>query len=220
MIITVTSLKGGVGKSTITQNLAVAFAHMGYKVAVVDADTNLSSVRWSGLRPEDLPTIFTAGYPDGKELAANIKPINQNYDLVFIDGTPSLSKVTSKILLIADLVLIPILPSGLDVWATEQFLERFQEACDQREEAIPSYFIINQNNSTNLSQEVADALSETGIPLLGTSLRTRVSYREAVIKGLGVYEYKDEKAKAEIVGLAEEVLAKIELIIHSKTLNP
>ncbi|WP_461137387.1 nucleotide-binding protein, partial [Spirosoma terrae] len=55
MIISVTSLKGGVGKSTIAQNLAVCFAHSKYTVCIVDVDTNQSALRWSGLRDEDLP---------------------------------------------------------------------------------------------------------------------------------------------------------------------
>ena len=73
MIISVTSLKGGVGKSTITQNLAVCFAHSGYKVCIADADTNQSALRWSSLRDADLPPVPAFGTPE-KTLSSNIKP--------------------------------------------------------------------------------------------------------------------------------------------------
>ena len=70
MIISITSLKGGVGKSTITQNLAVCFAHMGYNTCIVDADTNQSSLKWAGLRPENLPLIFVSGQASVDERGA------------------------------------------------------------------------------------------------------------------------------------------------------
>lgn len=215
MIITIASLKGGVGKSTITQNLAVCFAHMGYKVAIVDSDTNQSCVKWSANRPEDAPVIFTAGYFDGRELSANIRPLNQNYDIILIDGTPSLSKMTSKILLVADLILIPILPSLLDFWATQDFLERVKDAEDEREKKVPAYFIINQNTQTNLSREFLEVLTKTDIPVLESTLKNRVSYREAIISGVGAFEGKDPKAKEEITFLANEVQGKIDEIVKS-----
>lgn len=215
MIITIASLKGGVGKSTITQNLAVCFAHMGYRVAIVDSDTNQSCVKWSANRPEEMPIIFTAGYLDGRELSANIKPLSQNYDIILIDGTPSLSKMTSKILLVADFVLIPILPSLLDFWATQDFIERVKDAEEQREKKVPAYFVVNQNTQTNLSKEFLEVLEKTEIPVLETTLKTRVSYREAIITGLGVFEGKDLKAKEEITLLANEVQGKIDQIINS-----
>lgn len=205
MIISVTSLKGGVGKSTIAQNLAVCFAHAGYKICIVDVDTNQSALRWSGQRDEDLPAVPVYVLPDGVELAKNVKHLNESHEIVLIDGTPSLSQVTSKIILLADLLIIPIQPSGLDIWATEKFLERYKDAEVQKEAKIPAHFLINQNQSTNLSREVKEILEQTDIPVFKSSLRTRIAYREAVIKGLGVFEYKDEKAKQEVADLFKEL---------------
>ena len=210
MIISVTSLKGGVGKSTITQNLAVCFAQSGYKVCIADADTNQSALRWSSLRDADLPAVPAFGTPE-KTLSSNIKQLNSDYEIVLIDGTPSLDRVTSRIILLADIVLVPILPSGLDIWATEQFLERLADARAQKESGeIPAYFILNQFQSNlNLNKEFKEVLNDTDIPVLNSMLRPRVAYREAVIKGLGVYEFKDEKAKSEFIELYNEILGII-----------
>lgn len=206
MIISVTSLKGGVGKSTIAQNLAVCFAHAGYKVCIFDVDTNQSAIHWSGLRPDDTPAIPVIGQPDGIELSKNVKVLSKDYEIIIIDGTPSLSKITSKIIMLADLLLVPILPSGLDMWATEQFLERYHDAEAEREIKIPAYFILNQfQATTNLAKEVKEVLEDSEIPVLQNSLKTRTAYREAVIKGLGVVEYKDDKAKSEMVSLFNEI---------------
>jgi chromosome partitioning protein len=206
MILSITSLKGGVGKSTVSQNLAVCFAHAGYKVCIFDVDTNQSAIHWSGLRPDNAPPIPVFGQPDGIELSKNVKLMNKEYDIVIIDGTPSLNKITSKIILLADLLLIPVLASGLDVWAAKPFLERYKDAVIEKETAIPAYFLLNQYQShTNLAKEVKEVLEETEIPILETTIKSRTAYREAVIKGLGVVEYKDEKAKAETVALFNEL---------------
>lgn len=211
MIISITSLKGGVGKSTLTQNLAVCFAHTGYKTCIVDADTNQSSLKWSGLRPENLPAIFVSGQGEDNSLAKNVKLLNDQFDIVLIDGTPSLSKTTSKILLLADLVLIPIQPSGLDIWATELFIERLNDAVEQKERAIPAWFILNQHDDRlSLDRDTREAIADIpGIGLLKTPLKTRQSYRKAVIEGMGVYEYTDPRAKEEMVALAQEISAVI-----------
>lgn len=206
MIISVTSLKGGVGKSTIAQNLAVCFAHNDYKVCVVDTDENQSSLQWSGLRDEEFPEIAVFGLPDGKTLTKNIKPLNRDYDLVIIDGTPSLSNLTSKIILLSDLILTPILPGGLDVWATQKFVSRYDDAQILKGEEIPAYFVLNQyNDNQNLDKEVKAVLGDWAIQPMKSTLKTRVAYREAVIKGLGVFEYKDKKAKEEVLALFGEL---------------
>jgi chromosome partitioning protein len=209
MIISVTSLKGGVGKSTIAQNLAVCFAHNGYKVCLADADTNQSSLRWSSLRNEELPYVPAFGVPE-KTLGANVKQLAKDYEIVIIDGTPSLDRVSSKIILLADLLLIPILPSGLDVWATEMFLQRYQDAQVEKETEIPAYLLLNQyQDNISFNKEVKEALSETGIALLATSLRSRIAYREVIVQGKGVIEHKDEKAKSEVMNLYLEILTKL-----------
>ena len=208
MIISVSSLKGGVGKSTIAQNLAVCFAHNGYKVCIADADTNQSSLRWSSLRNEDLPTVPAFGTPE-KTLSANIKQLATDYEVVIIDGTPSLDKITSKIILLADILIVPILPSGLDIWATEQFLERYEDAKIEKEKEIPAFMILNQYQANiTFNKEVKEALGETSIQLLHNSIRPRTAYREVVIQGKGVIEYKDEKAKNEFLDLYNEIVSK------------
>lgn len=207
MIISVTSLKGGVGKSTISQNLAVCFAHMGYKTAIVDTDTNASSVHWSGLREESLPEITVLGLTDSEALRKNIRRIHDDYDVIIIDGTPSISKLVSTILVLGDIILIPIRPSGFDIWATEKFLESYEQAKALKED-MQAYFVINEYNPrANLNNEIKEALKELDIDTLATTFRTRIAYGEASVMGLGAYEYRDEKAKKEATNLANEVLS-------------
>lgn len=206
MIISVSSLKGGTGKSTISQNLAVCFAHMGYKTIIVDTDTNGSSQRWSGLRPEDYPEVPAVSISDPRALRKNINQIQKDYEMVIVDGTPALSELASTIILISDLLLIPIKPGVLDLWATEKFIEKYEQALVLKQN-INARFLLNQVDSrTKISHEVYDVLKDFGIEAMKTQINNRIAYSEAIISGLGVYEFKDLKAKDETINLANETI--------------
>lgn len=209
MIISITTLKGGTGKSTISQNLGVCFAEMGYRVVIVDTDLNGSSVHWSGLRPEESKSVPAFGLTTADALRKNIKELNTNYDVVIIDGTPSINRLVSTILLAGDIVLIPIRPSGLDIWATEKFLEKYEQAKTLKE-GINAYFLLNMyDDRMSFNRESKEVLEEMGIPTLSTTIKNRIAYPEATASGLGVYEYSDSKAKKEMVELTKEILAKV-----------
>ena len=123
-----------------------------------------------------------------------------------IDGTPSLSKLVSTIILLGDVVLIPIRPSGLDLWATEKFIEKYEQAKTLKEE-VNAFFVLNQyDENININKETKDVLDELEIKVLKTTVKSRIAYVEAVVQGIGVYEYKDRKAKEEMTRLTEEVL--------------
>jgi chromosome partitioning protein len=207
MIISITSLKGGVGKSTFATNIAVCFAHAGYKVAIIDTDMNASSVHWSGIRSEELPQIMVTGITEANALRKNINQIHQDYDIVIIDGTPSISKLVSTILILGDIVLIPLKPSGFDIWAIEKFLEKYEQAKALRED-IQAYFVLNEyQDNVVFDRSSQDAIKELEIPIMKTTVKTRVAYKEAIIGGMGVFEYRDGKAKEEMVNLTNEIIA-------------
>jgi len=206
MIISITSLKGGVGKSTISQNLATCFANMGYKVAIVDTDTNASSVHWSGLRDEALPNIMVMGITEPDALRKNVKQLHNDFDIIIIDGTPSISRLVSTIIILGDIVIIPIRPSGLDIWATEKFVEHYEQAKTLKED-VQAFFLLNEfNPKVRLNAAIKDALGDLDIETLKSTIKHRIAYEEATIMGMGAYEYKDKKAKKEMTDLTNEVL--------------
>jgi len=209
MKIGITNLKGGVGKSTITQNLAVCLAHLSYKVVIVDTDTNQNSLAWYGARDSDLPNINVVGVSDSEALSKSIENLHQDYDIVLIDGTPNLSKMVTRIILTSDILLLPIRPSAQDFRTMEEFLDRYERAKEFRGE-IPAFFVLNEYSK---QKKVHDGIfkmlkSSFEIPVLKTKINSRVAYTEVGITGQGVYEYTDKKAKLEMISLTKEVLSQ------------
>ena len=207
MIISITNLKGGVGKSTMTQNLAVCFAQKGAKVCIADTDKKQhTSIKWSGQREEDRISIPVFGVTEGEALVKNVKALQKEYDHVFIDGTPILEVLASWTVLASDLVIIPTLPSPSDIWSLQEFKIRLDQIKAMGTN-IPAYLLINKHAANrNLDKEINTAVNDFGMGLLNTKIRDRVAYKEAMLEGLGVVEYKDKKAKEELEALADEIL--------------
>lgn len=219
MKIAITNLKGGVGKTTITQNLAVCLAHMGYRVCVVDTDTNQNTLAWYGVRSEELPNLNVVGSTDPKALIKTVGNLHNDYDIILIDGTPSLGEMTTRVILASDLLLIPILPGANDFRAMEHFFERYNLAQETAAKEIPAYFLLNQySDNVRLHTEIKELLEQFGLPIMNTTIRNRVSYVASAVEGTGVYEGSDNKAKLEMVELTNEVLkiaAEAGLVTHA-----
>jgi chromosome partitioning protein len=215
MIISVTNLKGGVGKTTLTTNLAVAFMLREYKVCIVDTDLGQkSSMEWSGNREENLPRLPVFGIGI-KQLNKEVEALEKDYDIVFIDGSPQLSELADRTILTSDIVLIPVLPGIYDFRAFENFLARYEQVKGLKETQgaeIKAFVILNRYlEKSNVSKEIKEALSEYNIKIMDSKLASRVAYIDTATQGIGVMEYKDPKAKIEIAQLADE----LELVIQN-----
>ena len=218
MKIGISNLKGGVGKTTISQNLAVCFAQMGFKTCIVDTDENQNSLAWSGVRSPDLPPITVVGIVDVKALAKTVDYLHQDYEIVIIDGTPSLSEMTTGIIIASDILIIPILPSAHDYRAMMPFFKRYEQAKLYKGE-IPAFFLINQFSSTaNVYKRMREAIQGFEIEVLQTTINKRAVYVETAIDGKGVIESTDPKARDEMVSLTKEILAIAEKNNLTKTI--
>ncbi len=217
MVIGVVNLKGGVGKTTVSQNLAVGFAHRGYKVCLLDTDLEQkSSMRWAELRGEaqgHQPSIKVVGVM-GESVPKVVEEEKKHYDVVIVDGNPHLGKATTKTMLAADFVIVPVTSSGFDLWSLQSFFERFSEVKDLKGDDFKGYVILNRySGNTNIDKEMKDAIGEFGFDILESTLGYRVAYKEAPVAGLGAFEYKDPKAKGEIIRLLDELETIIKTLV-------
>lgn len=206
---TVAHSKGGVGKSTIATNLAVAAAGDGKRVLLIDADPQGSSIAWRALRETDdvaALSITTA------TLHKDVPGLAAGYDLVIIDTGGRDSQVYRSAVLAADLVVIPALASQVDLFAASDVVEVIKYARDFKN-SLGAVWVLNQIVAgTKLGQEIRDALAEyaADVSLCESQLTARTAYRTAYGNGAGVLELtgkeRDTKASAEVSTLYAELL--------------
>jgi chromosome partitioning protein len=214
MVIAVTNLKGGVGKTTIATNIAVSLAHQNYDVCIVDTDLGQqSSMEWSGNRSEDLKPIPVFGI-NAKQLNKEVDELKKRYSIVIIDGTPHLSELADRTILASDILLIPLTPSVYDFRGFEGFLQRFEQIKHVKVasgSSTEAYVILNRVvPNTNVSKDINEAVEAYQIQMFKTRLVSRISYVDTASEGKGVVEYKDKKAKEEMEELTRELVTIIE----------
>ena len=135
MIIGVLSQKGGVGKTTLSLNLASHHAGRGRRVLVVDADPQGSALAWSAART--LPPIFPVIGMAKPSLHRDLPGIAADYDVTIVDGAPRVNDLGRAAILASDLVLIPVQPSPFDVWAADDTVRLVEEAASSRRVFAP-----------------------------------------------------------------------------------
>ena len=216
MVIASMSYKGGVGKTTVAQNLAVVFAHKGHKVCILDADESQVSMRWSEIRErrEISPKIKAIGEVNKDNIIEHIKRLYETYDVIIVDCPPSYQEISTMIMLVSNVVLIPLTPTGRsELWTGKDFLKRYNNIHEYKKDKTPAYFVINKfEPNINFHQSMIEVLEtlgeEHGVGVLDTKINKRIAYGEVNAQGLGVYEYSNRKAKEEIISLVNEILAK------------
>lgn len=202
-VIALLSNKGGVGKTTLAINIASALSAHGSCI-LIDADPQGSSQHWADLADEQIEVGVTPAEDDIKQQVNGL----EGYDYCVIDCPPSAdSTQTQTALRTAQNVIIPVLPSPLDLWASVELDEQIQ-AAKADNPAMSANLVINQMEPrTRLSRQVADAMAELNLPALQTPIHRRVIYRNAILAGRSVHHMgkKAEAAANEINDMLTEL---------------
>ena len=204
-VICVAQQKGGSGKTTIAANLAVAFARAGHSVALLDTDPQGSLGRWFMARRALGSEDFGFSTASAWGVSYECDKLRKSFDFVIVDTPPKVDADLRPALREADLVIVPVAASQVDVWATESVLDL------AKREGRPVMIVLNRaKQGTRVLDEVGKSLDAFEVLRADTMLGNRVAYAESLGQGLGVMERGRGAWTAEIEGLAAEVRAALE----------
>ncbi len=210
-IIAVVNQKGGTGKTTVSMNLAGALARRGRRVCVIDADPQGTATRWAASAPDadPFPASVLGLSAAGGKVHREVRKIVGDYDFVLIDCPPAAdSPVPQSALLVADLCLIPVIPSPPDLWATIGIRTVVENASDINE-ALKARLLVNQlQSNVGIARDAMEILPEFGIEVCKARLHHRAAYKQAALDGQSVHKggSRAKLAVEEVEALTAEVL--------------
>ena len=199
MIVAILGEKGGTGKTTFATNLAGMRASVGKDVLIIDADRQGSASYWAEAREAQSLSSVSCAQKFGTGLARTVQDMARRYDDVVIDIAAGDSAEIDGALRVADRVIIPVQPAGLDIWTLGHLDDRIGSAKAGNPD-LAAVVVINRastNPRDNDTQEAQAAIADCSSLQIGdVVIRERVAIKRAAPRGLTVSEYRPSDAKA------------------------
>ncbi len=184
--------KGGTGKTTLAENLAVAATQAGRSVAVIDLDPQTTATNWGDRREAETPTVVSCQVARLRYVLTEAE--KNGVEFVFLDGPGKNAEATLEAAKAADLVLVPIQPIINDIETLPAFRDLLRIAGDK-----PALVVIN-NAPVQGSRHIhaQEAAQQAGFLVCPVVLFHRAAVYDSPLPGLAVQEYEpDGKAAQE-----------------------
>lgn len=206
-IVALVGQKGGAGKTTLAISVSVEAMERGREVLFLDADPQGSGRAWADVAAAlgtRIPTV--AAMALGAQSHTQVPHMASAYDLTVIDCPPRHGDVQRAAMMVADLIVLPCGPSGLDLFALRESLELVKAAERARPGLRAVICITRKQPKTTLGREVRGQLEESGLPVLASELTFRVTYQEAPPAGMGPTTFAPRSPAArEVRALVDEL---------------
>ena len=216
-IIAIIAQKGGVGKSTVSCQLAVLFSTFGKKVLMVNSDTHQNSIG-DALRDREDANIVCVTIPT-KNLRRELSkdPLTGNFDIVIIDGEGHIHEHSKVALETCDYFIVPILPSQFDLNSYDKYVNAVVEPTLEYKDLEGGVFL-NQDESDASSTETIDMLTEYPLPVFSNSIIRSKLIRKSSVLGMGIAEYRRNTAASKsIFKFSKELINAAEIKIKNFT---
>ena len=202
MIYAFLNQKGGVGKTTLSIHTATELARSKRRVLLIDADPQGSAIAWANERES---VEFNVVAMPKATVHKEIDMLSQDYDDVVIDGPPRVTELARSIILASDIVVIPLQPSPMDVWAAADTVDLTREAQMLKPDLKMCLVLNRKITNTAIGRDVRSALEELEVPVLKTDIGQRVAFAETAAVGKTVLNSQRSKAAKEIKKLVKEL---------------
>ena len=205
MTIAVVNAKGGSGKTTVALHLAVAVSQQGRDVAVLDLDPQQTAVRWRQRRSAPVPVVLAA--PPGRLRDELEQVTGAGAEVVFLDAPPRAGAdvAAREAARVADLVVVPVRPTVVDLEAAAETLARIQNVTAR------VVIVLNQVPTRGRdADEAAALLAGQGVEVCPARIGNRIAYSRSLIDGRVAQELEPGgKAADEIASVCDVLIAHI-----------
>lgn len=229
-VITVANIKGGVGKTTIAVNTAIQLSRSGHSVCLIDSDKQLSATVFTEFRQHALEGM--TGYilsqlanTNEDTLFSTIKQSRDVYEFIIVDCHGGDNEEQRMALAASDIVLIPVKPRAMDVWAVTKMAQLLAKVRalkpDNNLKAFSFLSIADRTSDDN--RGTAELLENAkGIKYIDSPIIMRKAWATSAGLGLGIMEYMDNKdassyadskAVNEFEKLYKHILAEIKIMV-------
>lgn len=206
-VVAISQQKGGAGKTTLAIQLAVSWRVSGKRVAMLDIDPQGSLCAWYGMRTRllDEDEGFTVKSLSGWRLGNELSAAKWSADYILIDTPPHAEIDAKTAIRLADLTILPIQPTMLDLWATKPTLD-LAEA-----EKTKALLVLNRVPARGLAAAAVKAeIIANKWPLAKTQLGNRQAFAASIGEGRGVAETAPRTAAGkEMAAFSREILRRL-----------
>src|ERR1700728_3134346 len=204
LVISFLNQKGGVGKSTLSINVAACLAMLGQRVLLIEADKQGTASYWASLRDE---TAFQIVNMARENMARDAMKLATDFDFTIIDGPPQAETISRSCIVASDLVAVPIEPGGASRWSSELTVRQLKEAQEFKPNLKCGFVVSRKIGATVLGRDTRIMAADAGIPMFDTDIEQRIAYAEALTMGKTIFEWSGGgPGVIEIQNLTHELL--------------